>query len=366
LRLAIVSQSARIYAEMANREGFEVLAIDAFADVDTLAAAEEVWRLPALCEQLNAADAKALITKLDAWQPDFVLIGSGFEADADCYASLYKRFALPGNAPEVIKQVKNPFWLKAHCVNRHVRTPEVLSQAPQNGRWLYKIAGQSGGAHVSDWNETSVLNAANGYWQAFQSGQPVGALFVVSKNSIKLIGVHALKQRPEKYTYAGASRLHDEKLTQAMQELLDAVVPDSGLIGINSLDAIWQDGRLHVLEINPRLSASMRLYIELPLIQSQLASCQGTEIPELNVYKTHASHCIAYAKQTLEINQAELPTWLEDRPENGTIKRGEPVCSLYAEGPSKDAVQQILQDKKTQLKKLWGTYVCEHIEFNIH
>lgn len=366
MRLAIVSQSARIYAEMAKREGFEVLAIDAFADVDTLAAAEEVWRLPALCGRLHAADAKALINTLDAWQPDFVLIGSGFEANVDCYASLYKRYALLGNVPEVIEQVKNPFWLKAHCVRHHAMTPELVSQAPQNGRWLYKIAGQSGGAHVRDWNKASALNAANGYWQAFQSGQPVGALFVVSKNSITLIGVHALKQRPGIYTYAGASRLHDEKLTQAMQELLDLVVPDSGLVGINSLDAIWQDGRLHVLEINPRLSASMRLYAELPLIQTQLASCQGMEILELNVYKTHASHCIAYAKQTLEINQAELPTWLEDRPGNRTIERGEPICSLYAEGPSKDAVQQILQDKKTQLEKLWGTYVCEHIEFNIH
>ena len=367
MRLAIVSQSARIYAEMAKREGFEVLAIDAFADVDTVAAADEVWRLPALCNQLGTADINALTDKLDSWKPDCLLIGSGFEAKIVGYASLYQRYALSGNAPAVIEQVKNPFWLNTHCVHHHVMTPDIRAQAPQQGRWLYKIAGQSGGTHVRDWNKTSVLNpAVNGYWQAFQGGQPVGALFVTNKHAITLIGVHALKQRPGMYAYAGASRLHDDELTQAMQELLHAIVPDSGLIGINSLDAIWQDGRLHVLEINPRLSASMRLYAESPLIQAHLTSCQGSDIPELGTYSTHASHCILYAKQTIELNQTEFPTWLEDRPDSGTIDEGQPVCSLYAEGPSEDAVQQILQDQKMQLEKLWGTYVCEHIEFNIH
>ncbi len=367
MRLAIVSQSARIYAEMAKREGFEVLAIDAFADVDTVAAADEVCCLPALCERLCATDLKVLMGKLDSWKPDCLLTGSGFEAAIECYTSLYQRYALSGNAPAVIEQVKNPFWLSTHCVRHYVMTPDIQLQAPQYGQWLYKVAGQSGGAHIRSWNKTSVLNpAVNGYWQAFQPGQPVGALFLAGKHTTTLIGVHALKQRPGMYAYAGASRLQDDKLTQAMQELLDAVVPDSGLIGINSLDAIWQDGHLHVLEINPRLSASMRLYAELPLIRAHLASCQGADVPEFELYTRHASHCIVYAKQRIEINQMQLPNWLEDRPENGTIEKGQPVCSLYAEGPSKEAVQQILQDKKTQLEKLWGTYVCEHIEFNIH
>lgn len=367
MRLAIVSQSARIYAEMAKREGFGVLAIDAFADIDTVETADEIWRLPALCNQLGLADINALTNKLDCWKPDCLLIGSGFEANVEAYASLYQRYALSGNAPAVIEKIKNPFWLKTHCVRHHVKTPDIQSHAPQQGKWLYKVAGQSGGAHIRSWNKTSVLNpAVNGYWQAFQAGQPVGVLFVASKQAITLIGVHALKQRPGMYAYAGASRLHDAELTQAMQDLLDAIVPDSGLIGINSLDAIWQDGRLHVLEINPRLSASMRLYAESRLMQAHLASCQGSDIPGLNTYTTHASHCIVYAKQAIEFNQTEFPTWLEDRPDNGTIAGGQPVCSLYAEGPSKEAVQRILQDKKTQLEKLWGTYVCEHIEFNIH
>ncbi|HSI45637.1 MAG TPA: ATP-grasp domain-containing protein [Methylophilus sp.] len=362
-----MSQSARIYAEMARREGFEVLAIDAFADNDTLQAAHEVWQLPALIERLTPAHVHALSDKLDAWRPDGLIVGSGFEASVECYESLYQHFALAGNAPAVVKQVKNPYWLKSYCDAKGVLTPAVQSQGPQAGQWLYKVAGQSGGAHIHAWDGSTDINpAVDGYWQAFETGLAVGALFVANQQSVSLIGVHALKQRPGNFTYAGATRLHEPQVIEAMQAILEALVPDMGLVGINSMDAIWRDGQLHVLEINPRLSASMRLYMELPLIQAHLTSCQGAVMPELRPNAVHANHCIIYARQVIETEQLDFPAWLEDRPNGGTIVAGQPLCSLYAEGDLIDDVQQELQDKKTQLEKLWGTYVCERIEFNIH
>ncbi|MGP1718113.1 MAG: ATP-grasp domain-containing protein [Methylophilus sp.] len=365
MRLAIVSQSARIYAQLARREGFEVLAIDAFADIDTVQAAHQTWQLPALAGRLTAEDAHILFEKLDAWQPEVLIIGSGFEADIACYQNLHQRYALAGNAPSVLEQVKNPYWLNSYCEAHGVLTPTVRSQAPQQGQWLYKLAGQSGGAHVSDWDE-SLIVSPEGYWQAFQPGLAVGALFVANQRSVTLLGVHALKQRQGDYTYAGATRLHDARLTAAMQKTLEALVPDAGLVGINSLDTIWHDGQLHVLEINPRLSASMRLYAELPLIQAHLAGTQGAVSPALQANTQYASHCILYARQAIETEDMNFPNWLEDRPDGGSVTAGQPLCSLYAQGDSTNEVQQVLQDKKTQLEKLWGTYVCERIEFNIH
>jgi uncharacterized protein len=373
LRLAILSQSARIYAQMARREGFEVLAVDAFADVDTQQAAQQVWRLPALAGELSAEHAHALFEQLDNWQPEALLTGSGFEASIDLYQNLYQRYALAGNTPALLAQVKNPYWLSSYCAAHGVMTPPVQAQAPQQGQWLYKVAGQSGGSHVLNWDKAAVASPdAAAYWQMLQPGLAVGALFVAEPGSMKgpgsvtLLGVHALRQRPGNYTYAGATRLHEPQLIAAMQALLAALLPDLGLVGINSLDAIWQDGQLQLLEINPRLSASMRLYMDLPLIQAQLASCQGGLMPELVANSRYASHCILYARQAIETEYLDFPDWLEDKPHGGSISAGLPVCSLYAEAATKDELQQVLQDKKTQLEKLWGTYVCERIEFNIH
>jgi uncharacterized protein len=148
--------------------------------------------------------------------------------------------------------------------------------------------------------------------------------------------------------------------------LLQAMVPELGLVGVNSIDAIWHEEALHVIEVNPRLSASMRLYAHLPLIQAHIASCQQQALPDLLLKTKHASHCIAYAKKEIDLSQLTFADWLEDRPSGGNAAAGQPVCSLYAEGHSDSEVLQALQDKKTRLEKLWGTYVCDHIEFNIH
>lgn len=366
MKLAIVSQSARIYTEMAQREGFDVLAVDAFNDADTVAAAREVWRLPALLGRLESKDLHSLAEKLDAWQPDAVLLGSGFEGQVEHYEWLYKRYPLLGNQPTLVSQLKHPQWLKSYCDAHGVLMPAIQFQPPDQGRWLLKQAGQCGGIHVRDWDEGVQQVPQTGYWQTYQVGQAVGALFVAEQQKAKLIGVHALKQRPGSYAYAGASRLHDPVLDEAMQSMLDTLISGLRLVGINSLDAIWHDGYLHLLEINPRLSASMRLYANQPLIRAHIASCQGQTFPELSVESSHASHCIWYAGQKIKARQLHFPVWLEDRPYNGAIEAGEPLCSIYAEAGSSVEVQQILQDRKTQLENLWGPYVSEHIEFNIH
>lgn len=365
MRLAIVSQSARIYSQMAQQEGFSVLAVDAFADVDTQQAAQSVYQWPGLCSPVSDQDRGGLFTVLDAFEPDAVLVGSGFEADNISYTALFTRYAVLGNLPEVVDRVKNPQWLKAFCDAHGVSSPEITTQKPHTGQWLSKKMGSCGGSHVYDWQAFS-HEGESAYWQALQPGQTVGILFVAHADSVALIGVHALKQHIGSYAYAGVKKLHDNLLYATADSLLKKLIPDLGLVGINSIDAIWHAGSLHVIEVNPRLSASMRLYQQLPLIQAHIASCRHEILPILHQHATHASHCIAYARQEIDLSQLAFPDWLEDRPSGGNVAAGQPVCSLYAEGHSDSEVLQALQDKKTRLEKLWGTYVCDRIEFNIH
>lgn len=365
MRLAILSQSARIYSQMAQHEGFDVLAVDAFADADTRQAAKLVYQWPGFYEQTAGHEMARLFEVLDDFQPDAVLMGSGFEADNTAYSALFDRYVLLGNQPGTIGRVKDPQWLKAFCEAHGVESPVIATQKPISGQWLSKQAGQCGGGHVCDWQERNHAGQSV-YWQALQPGQAVGILFVVHAGTFTLIGIHALKQHTGSYAYAGATRLHDEDLSLAANRLLESLLPDMSLVGINSIDAIWHAGVLHVIEVNPRLSASMRLYTYLPLIQAHIASCQRQELPVLQQRAMHASHRIVYARQEIDLSQLAFPDWLEDRPCSGNAAAGQPICSLYAEGHSDSEVLQALQDKKTRLEKLWGTYVCDHIEFNIH
>lgn len=365
MRLAVLSQSARIYSQIAQREGFNVLAVDGFADADTRQAAQQVYRWPGLREQDAGDHLAALFEVLDAFAPDAVLVGSGFEANEAGYEALFARYTLLGNRPETVGRVKTPSWLKACCDVHQVPSPPIAATRPSTGQWLYKQAGQCGGHHVQHWQAASEM-LANGYWQALQPGQAVGLLFLAHGQTVTLIGVHALRQHAEGYAYAGATRLYDDALYRAANKLLQTLVPALGLVGINSIDAIWHAHVLHVIEVNPRLSASMRLYADLPLIQAHIACCQHGRLPLLSQPSAYASHCIVYARQEVEVSHLTFPDWLEDRPSGGTIAAGQPICSLYAEGYSDQEVLLALRDKKTRLETLWGTYVCNRIEFNIH
>ncbi|WP_232411054.1 ATP-grasp domain-containing protein [Methylophilus sp. 5] len=354
-----------MYSQMAQQEGFSVLAVDAFADVDTRQAAQQVYQWPGLYEQATNDHMAALFEVLESFEPDAVLVGSGFEANQAGYAALLARYTVPGNAAEAINRANNPQWLKACCDAHGVQSPLVTHTRPTAGQWLYKQAGQCGGAHVHDWQGAST-EVEQGYWQVFQPGQAVGILFLAHAQTYQLIGVHALRQHVGSYAYAGATRLHDDALKVAASQLLQALVPALGLIGINSIDAIWHENTLHVIEVNPRLSASMRLYCDLPLIQAHIASCQAEAMPALQPRDGFASHCILYARQTINVSQLSFPNWLEDQPSGGNIAAGQPICSIYADGDSEREVQLALRNKKTRLETLWGTYVCDRIEFNIH
>ena len=367
MRLAIISQSARIYSEIGHLEGFTVLAVDAYADADTQVAADEFFHWPALQHSVGQSDLQTLFARLDAFKPEAVVIGSGFEANIDAYESLCQRYPVHGNKAACIRQVKDPLWLKQQCDQHAISTPAISLQPPTEGDWVYKQLGQCGGRHVTRWLAGHAdTSAAGGYWQAYLPGQPVGLLFLGQGQHSQLIGVHHLEQQLGGFGYAGAARIEDAALTQAAHALLKQLVPALGLVGLNSLDAIWQEGQLHVLEVNPRLSASMRLYAQLPLIQSHINSCQGRGVSLLPAVTGLARHCIAYASQELDLSQLYMPLWIEDRPTAPIISAGEPVCSLHAEGTTALEIQQALQDQKSRLEKLWGTYVCSNIEFNIH
>ncbi len=361
----MVSHSARIYSQMAKREGFTVFAVDAFLDTDTRLAADSAYQWSAMLDQPLDHAMHALMPALDAFEPDAVLVGSGFEAHPDAYAALFAGYPVLGNTPQTILNVKNPQWLKATCEAQGVQSPAISVTPPTVGDWFIKQVGQCGGGHVERWQAQSIQDAST-YWQQYQPGQAVGILFVAHADTYSLIGVHALHQHAGSYAYAGASRSQDAALISAAHQLLAALLPALGLVGINSIDAIWDTQTLHLLEVNPRLSASMRLYMQLPLIQAHLNACDQQALPALKPPELLASHRILYARQTIDASQLNLPDWLEDRPVGGHIAAGHPLCSVYAEAHTAREVEQTLRDKKTQLHTLWGTYVCEHIEFNIH
>lgn len=362
MQLAVISQSARLYAHFAHAAGLYPAVVDAFLDADTRSMTDKCFQCDALLNGWNTQTLHALIDRLDAWDVDTLVIGSGFEHALGEYQVLYQRYTVAGNSPQVVQAAKDPFWLANICDELDIASPTVEKTPPTSGRWLIKQQGGCGGGHVHDW-QSGMAVPQDAYFQAWQPGLTVGGLFVANGSSCRLIGVHQCHQATGSYHYAGATRYFDTQLEEAMQVLAERLMTRMPLQGMFSIDACWHAGTLYLLEINPRVSASMRLYAGLPLMQAHLAGCLHQPLPVFDVPVHCASHRVLYAKQSVDPRHLEMPEWVEDRPAGGVVEAGQPLCSLYAQGENKFEVQQQLLQQQEFLKKQWGTYVSNRIQF---
>ncbi len=382
MRLAIIALSARIYTQLARQAGHKVLAMDAYGDRDTIQAAQSYWCVPSL-DNLTEADFFDMLAQLEAFAPEAVLVGAWFEHQIAFYARLTQAFRVLGVAPNQLHHMKYPEALASFCQQHQIDTPKIARQLPvmHSGQdWLFKHVGGSGGQHIQRVSDHSnhceraddTQPRSDSYWQQFQPGQAIGALVLVSPQDYLLIGVHALHQHADGFQYAGASTLLDPALYAAVRRLCDQCWPDLGGIGLMSIDAIYADDTLHLIDINPRLSASMRLYQDWPLIDMHLSVCMGLTVaqawskPSTQVAPTFYSQRIAYTKSALNLSQLSYPDWVEDQPSVTNIPAGQPCFSLVAAGDSLTAMMQSLNHQQSQLVQQWGTYVCNNIEFNIH
>ncbi|HEY0907579.1 MAG TPA: ATP-grasp domain-containing protein [Methylophilus sp.] len=368
MRLAIISLSARVYTQMARREGHVVLAIDAYADQDTRRAAQQYYACPSLAH-LDETTFSQLLAVLAQAQVEAVLVGSGFEHQVDYYGRLCQQFNVLGNPPEIYQTLKDPLALQRLCQQAQLLTPAVRLQPPAEGGWLQKQAGACGGAHVS-WHvpggQTRPNDGLPQYYQRWQPGVAVGGLLLGDGQQQHLLGVHWLYQRQQDFAYAGARLCQEDALQVAMQQVVESLSPHVSLLGLNSIDAVWDQQQLHVLEINPRLSASLRLYADAGLIGRHIRACKQQAEARMLPVSGHACHLVLYARQALHVTDWPWPDWLEDVPAVPVVEAGQPLCSLFAAAESEQAVNAALSEKINALKRLWGTRNVNNIEYTSH
>jgi predicted ATP-grasp superfamily ATP-dependent carboligase len=192
----------------------------------------------------------------------------------------------------------------------------------------------------------------------------MSALFLADGRGAALVGVsrqivRALGPRP--YVFRGCigpvalpSAAHRE-----LAAMLDALVVDFGLRGLNGLDFLLEGERLAVLELNPRPSASMDLYRgtlphglvrahvaaaagRLPAVQATLAGIRGFEV----VYASHRSRLADPAALACH-------DWCHDRPTAPLeLGWGEPVCTVSAAGATAAEVEAQLAARRRQIRSL--------------
>ncbi|MDX2192113.1 MAG: ATP-grasp domain-containing protein [Gemmatimonadales bacterium] len=361
--VAVAAASARALAQAARRAGYRVAAVDAYGDLDLRQVVGDAY------VRLRPWDATAAVAALaNRAATRLVAYGTGLEHEPAAVRALAKERELLGNPPSVLAAAGDPLAIAAALAEAGVPGPMVRASAPAVSRakvkapgpaWLLKPRASGGGRGITDWARGTRVGRTH-YLQERLDG-PSGSLVFLADGrramplalSRQLVGDAAFGAAG--YRWCGNllatadAPLFDEqeRLLHGATRAADALTKAFGLVGVNGIDFIAQDGAARVVELNPRWTAAAELIErarELPLFELHVRACRGVLLPAsrppLDLPLTYGKAVVFALRSGVTAGTA---AWLGDRrfadvPANGTpVAVGDPVCTVFAEADTAKA-----------------------------
>jgi uncharacterized protein len=381
--IAVAALSARQLAQAGAQAGLDVVALDVFGDRDTCAAASR-W-VPIGASASLRIDAAALLDALrslalrgtvQGW-----VAGSGFEAQPELLEQGAALLPLLGTAVADVRRVRDPKTFFGTLDALRIAHPEVRHGVAGLGAgWLVKDFAACGATHIRRAGSTALTRTQ--YAQREAAGTPMSATFIGDGRRTRLLGCNQQIVRPFP---DGPFRYHGvigplpmpAPVQSEIAQMLDALTEAFALRGLGSLDFLLDGATIHVLEVNPRPSASLEMYPcvgDQPVLLAHLAACSVDARSHLPCEPWHRGAVrgteIVFAPHPLRLGAAAV-TRLAGLPATHDLPRGpaagapathfapgEPLCSVSAGGADaasvseqlarrRDAVLDILQSLET-------------------
>lgn len=366
--LAVAGLSARVMAEAAAADGFDVIALDLFGDADTKRASSQWLPIgePAgmriePARVLSALQALARRGDVIGW-----VAGGGFEGLPDLLEQGVAVLPLLGTAPPAVRRVRDPAEFFGFLDARGIAHPEVQQARPLDTTgWLLKDAGGCGGWHIRRPSAQVGNEAPRGhYFQREIAGTPMSATFVANGHDACLLGFNRLivrRRGSRPFVYGGVVGPVPLPTGVAahLTAALSALVAGFSLRGLGSLDFMLDGGHVGVLEINPRPPASLLLYgrcVDHGVMRAHVNACLRGELP-LRVSRPQGVRGseVVFARRPMMLSEqaarglAARPG-VHDLPAGATaFEAGDPVCSVQASGAHGDQVIQQLEAARDAL-----------------
>ena len=374
--LIIVGASARAFAQSARRAGLAVHAADLFADSDLCAVAASVARVPAERYPDGLLDLVAPLP-LAPW-----CYTGALENRPDLLERLAAVRPLAGCAPAAVRLVRDPFRLAADVREAGLQFPHTCPDpvgVPLDGSYVQKPLASASGHGIRRWTAdlsaaASGQNQAALIWQKWIEGEAVAAVFLLSGAGAELLGTsHQLLGQDwchaRGHLYCGSVDVPLPLLAESIRRDWDAVgrllATASGLRGVVGVDAVAdRAGRLTVIEVNPRPTASLELIERRTgrsLAGEHLRACgfpcpiqkllAGIDPASTTCWAKailRAPHALTVDQRWLEKLAFHTTGWCQqdgwsavaDLPESGEpIPLGGPVLTLLAPGAGPEAAQ---------------------------
>ncbi len=352
----LVALSGRALAVAARRAGRQGYVLDLFGDTDTRSHSLDSIVVAGSLE--HGFDESALLAAAERLAPAGsqvgLVYGAGLEDRPDLIARLSRGRQLYGNRPETVATAKDPRAFFAMLERLGVPHPETRFAPPADlENWLVKRIGGSGGAHVAP-AASATGRVRDRYYQRRLPGRPIGASFLADGRRAFLLGFSEQwawsRGDEDSFRFGGALQpapLHPG-VVEAMPGLLDAIVPEIGFVGLNSLDLLVDGDRFAVIEVNPRPGANLDIFDgsdPAALFGLHLRACDGELPTSWRAPQQATAMAVVYAERPSRVDpKPQWPDWVADRPAPGArIEPGAPVCTVLAAAPTVDLLRPLVR-----------------------
>ena len=400
----ILGASVRALAESAHRAGWAVHAADLFGDLDVQAISTQ--SVSVAHEQGGDGEGYpwSLRAAAATFPPSAAWCYTGaLENHPDLVEAIAATRPLAGNPGAVLRTLRDPVQAAAAASAAGLTFPETHTSPiglPLDGSFLIKPLAGAGGRGIHRWTP-EVASAhesrhADGLrsthiWQRFESGVALSAAYCLTHGTARLLGLsRQLIGEPwchaGRFAWCGAVTLGPrpaspeyDRLTTGLQRLGDVLSSQFHAIGLVGVDLVMNAaGRLIVIEINPRPTASMELFERsgiCSIADSHLSACGLPSPTGLLASHTPTQAAPVWAKAVLFAEQAtpvspplidtmllESKAWTEtdggwpalaDIPRPGqTLPAGGPAVTLFAAGPTADEAIATLRGRVARVDAL--------------
>jgi predicted ATP-grasp superfamily ATP-dependent carboligase len=252
-------------AASAARAGFRVYAADLFGDHDLRAVAYEVATIRPYPDGLPDAVAGF---------PNAPWFYTGaIENYPATIAALAQSRPLAGSSAEAVARVRDPDMLARATREAGLFYPETRRSArgvPTDGSWLSKPLDSAGGRGIRPWYGRDLdAPPSSRVWQQSIQGHRLSCGYVLSATRSRLVATsrQLIGRRwcgARAFAYCGSVDLDPDALDAGLRaqvtrlgEMLAATCALVGLVGADLV--VDPHGQVHVIEINPRPTASLEL-----------------------------------------------------------------------------------------------------------
>jgi uncharacterized protein len=365
----IAAFSGRSLAQSARRAGYRPFVVDAFGDLDTCEAAEDVRVIGGAVE--SGFHTKPVIAALEGLsrsagaKPLGLILGSGFEDKPRLVAALASHFRLLGSGADTVATCKDPRKFFAILDKLRVGHPETQTEPPSSpDGWISKRIGGSGGRHIRDCIAPCHAKPRR-YFQKHLEGTrySIGGLIDIPTSDDGRSDPYFMTRQwispsvSHPYRFGGCVSQPecDPNLLRDLVNIASRVGDDLGLKGMASFDFIVCDRTPYLLEVNPRPGASIDVLDDETgnLFRAQMAAwANGQYWPAARTIPK-AMAILHADRGSLTLGETPWPDWSADRGAPGTfVPQGAPLATAFASATTADAAEALARTRLAELEDL--------------